>query len=317
MSLLKRFARVLCTTLLCMAMVNNAMAAVVTYYHNDISGSPIAATDAAGNLKWKESYKPYGDKLTRSAASSDNKIGFHGKAHDDSTGLSYMGARYYDPVLARFIGVDPEGFNPGSLHSFNRYTYANNNPYRFVDPDGHSPIDIAFLVYDLGRLGLALYTGQGVGAAAADVAISVVGVASPIPGSGRYMQGVLKGGERAIESAQTGSRVGELSAKAEGKSGEFSISDWSGYPEGATRPNGPFRLLEGKEYAEARKAANSANGKIRRNEGLVGKPVDVHEVHPVKFGGSPTDRANKEVLGRKEHQETTSFWNKLQKDITK
>lgn len=140
MNTLKRFARALGVALLCMATVNSAMAAVVTYYHNDISGSPIAATDAAGNLKWKESYKPYGDKLTRAAASADNEIGFHGKAHDDSTGLSYMGARYYDPVLGRFMGVDPVGFQTDNLHSFNRYTYANNNPYRYVDPDGEFAI---------------------------------------------------------------------------------------------------------------------------------------------------------------------------------
>jgi RHS repeat-associated protein len=142
MTKLKKFAKALCVALLCTAMVNNAMAAVVTYYHNDISGSPIAATDAAGNLKWKESYKPYGDKLTRSIASSDNDIGFHGKAHDDSTGLSYMGARYYDPVLGRFMGIDPVHFQTDNLHSFNRYAYTNNNPYKYVDPDGR----FAFLI---------------------------------------------------------------------------------------------------------------------------------------------------------------------------
>lgn len=156
MSMFKRFAKVLCTTLLCMAMVNNAMAAVVTYYHNDISGSPIAATDAAGNLKWKESYKPYGDKLTRAVASADNDIGFHGKAHDGSTGLSYMGARYYDPVLGRFMGVDPVDFQTDNLHSFNRYAYTNNNPYRYVDPDGHYAFLVSFAIYALTALSAAL-----------------------------------------------------------------------------------------------------------------------------------------------------------------
>ncbi|MCS5516978.1 RHS domain-containing protein [Pseudomonas qingdaonensis] len=91
MKKLKKTASALCMALLCMSMVNNVMAAVVTYYHNDISGSPIAATDAAGKLLWKENYKPYGDKLNRTASSGSNKIGFHGKAYDDATGLSYMG----------------------------------------------------------------------------------------------------------------------------------------------------------------------------------------------------------------------------------
>lgn len=87
-----------------------------------MSGSPLAATDAAGNLLWKENYKPDGEKLNQAAPSTSNKIGFHGKAFDDDTGLSYMGARYYDPVLGRFMGIDPVDFQEDNLHSFNRYT---------------------------------------------------------------------------------------------------------------------------------------------------------------------------------------------------
>jgi len=55
---------------------------------------------------------------------------------DDGTGLVYLGQRYYDPELRRFMGIDPVGFKATNPASFNRYTYANNNPYKFVDPDG-------------------------------------------------------------------------------------------------------------------------------------------------------------------------------------
>ncbi|MGH8051121.1 MAG: RHS repeat-associated core domain-containing protein [Arenimonas sp.] len=44
--------------------------------------------------------------------------------------------RYYDPVIGRFLSVDPVETDPNSGDSFNRYAYANNNPYLFVDPDG-------------------------------------------------------------------------------------------------------------------------------------------------------------------------------------
>jgi murein DD-endopeptidase MepM/ murein hydrolase activator NlpD len=47
-----------------------------------------------------------------------------------------MGARYYDPIVGRFMGIDPVGFKETNPISFNRYAYANNNPYKFVDPDG-------------------------------------------------------------------------------------------------------------------------------------------------------------------------------------
>jgi RHS repeat-associated protein len=159
------------------------MAAVVTYYHNDISGSPIAATDAAGNLKWKESYKPYGDKLTRSAASSDNKIGFHGKQHDGSTGLSYMGARYYDPVLGRFMGIDPVDFQEDNLHSFNRYAYTNNNPYKYVDPDGRYALLIARTFAAISAAAATLVTTLGGGGGSSLDGSGGFGDATSYPGS--------------------------------------------------------------------------------------------------------------------------------------
>ncbi|RDV25095.1 RHS repeat-associated core domain-containing protein [Alteromonas aestuariivivens] len=49
----------------------------------------------------------------------------------------YMQARYYDPVIGRFYSNDPIGFR--DVHSFNRYAYANNNPYRYTDPTGRIP----------------------------------------------------------------------------------------------------------------------------------------------------------------------------------
>jgi len=52
-----------------------------------------------------------------------------------------MQARYYDPVIGRFYSNDPVGFIGHAkigkaVHGFNRYTYANNNPYRYTDPTG-------------------------------------------------------------------------------------------------------------------------------------------------------------------------------------
>lgn len=49
-----------------------------------------------------------------------------------------MQARYYDPVIGRFYSNDPVGFDILNVHTFGRYTYGNNNPYKFVDPNGES-----------------------------------------------------------------------------------------------------------------------------------------------------------------------------------
>ena len=165
MQTLKTLVRKAGIMMLAMLVTHTAVADTVTYFHNDISGTPLAATDASGALLWRENYKPYGEKLNQAAPSSSNKIGFHGKAYDDDTGLSYMGARYYDPMLGRFMGVDPVDFHEDNLHSFNRYTYVNSNPYKYVDPNG----EYAFLIMPL----VSLLTALSVTAVATSTSSSV------------------------------------------------------------------------------------------------------------------------------------------------
>ena len=55
---------------------------------------------------------------------------------DGGTGLTYMKARYYDPVAMRFLSPDPVYVDLTTGGNFNRYWYANNNPYTNWDPDG-------------------------------------------------------------------------------------------------------------------------------------------------------------------------------------
>lgn len=104
--------------------------------------------------------------------------------------------------------------------------------------------------------------------------------------------------------------VGDEAAKA--GEGEFSIIDWTGYPDDLPKPSGPFKILDGVEYDNARKAANNANAKIHRNNPDL-KGMDIHEIQPVKFNGSPIDPENKIPLKRSEHSKVTSWWNKFQK----
>jgi RHS repeat-associated protein len=165
----------------------------IIYYHNDIFGSPIAATDERGNILWKEDYTPYGTKLSDEMEAVVEKVGYTGHRYDNDTGLVYAGARMYDPALGRFMGIDPVSAkaavnNPAM---FNRYAYGNNNPYKYVDPNGESPIDVIFLAVDVGRLGLAVYSGNpaAIQSAALDVGASLIGVASPVPGVGQLIKG--------------------------------------------------------------------------------------------------------------------------------
>jgi len=109
----------------------------ITYYHLDALGSTVAATDENGALLWKEAYRPYGERI-RKEDGNTNDIWYTGKPHEEEMGLSYFGARWYDPNIGRFMAIDPVGVDEGNIHSFNRYAYANNNPYKYVDPDGRA-----------------------------------------------------------------------------------------------------------------------------------------------------------------------------------
>lgn len=129
--------RVICMMLALFGVTMTALGGeTITYFHNDPAGSPAMATDANGLIAWRETYRPYGTRLIDSDASANNYVGFAGRPYDEGTGLSYMGARYYDPLIGRFLSMDPMNVDFANLHTFNRYAYANNNPYRFVDPSG-------------------------------------------------------------------------------------------------------------------------------------------------------------------------------------
>jgi RHS repeat-associated protein len=127
---------------------------IVHFYHNDHLGSPLAMTDEDGNVVWRRDYKPFGQEIDPGGETTFNTHTYTGKEFDAETGLYYYGARYYDPVIGRFISVDPADANPSNPQSWNRYVYSLNNPYRYVDPDGKlvwDVIDIACFGYSVYR----------------------------------------------------------------------------------------------------------------------------------------------------------------------
>lgn len=94
----------------------------------------------------------------------------------------------------------------------------------------------------------------------------------------------------------------------------FRIKDWSGYPEGELKPIGNLRILQGEEYEIARKAANSANASLRNSNPSFFKGLEIHEIQPIKFNGSPTEFSNKLFLTPQEHRQFNSFWMKIQRN---
>jgi RHS repeat-associated protein len=219
----------------------------------------VAATDASGTLLWREEYKPYGDRIKREAGSKDTAW-YTGKQEEAAFGLTYFGARWYDPNMGRFLAMDPVGFSPDNIHSFSKYAYANNNPYKYLDPDGNSPLDVGFFIIDSIRLGAAIASGNSIAiqSAAVDLAASTVGLISPVPGAGQ-----------AIKAARTGSKIAKA---AKGRKTDFIVSR-----DGAVMHNSPSAARQSLESAgmSGKKITNSTGTETGTIHNVPGMKMDV------------------------------------------
>ncbi|MDA0739883.1 MAG: hypothetical protein O2999_08555 [Nitrospirae bacterium] len=106
-----------------------------SYFHADHLGSTSVLTDATGVAEEHNAYLPYGDTHTHTGT-SDVAYKFTGKERDTTTSLYFYEARYYDPVLGRFISPDTVIPDPQTPQTLNRYTYVVNNPIIYTDPSG-------------------------------------------------------------------------------------------------------------------------------------------------------------------------------------
>lgn len=111
----------------------------VEYMHVNHLGSPLAGTSGTGQVNWRESYTPYGERVSPSSA-NDDELGYAGHVQE-SGGMVYMQARYYDPRIGRFLSQDPIGFKPSKPHMFNRYAYVGGDPVNRRDPFGMESYD--------------------------------------------------------------------------------------------------------------------------------------------------------------------------------
>ncbi|MET9880680.1 polymorphic toxin-type HINT domain-containing protein [Actinacidiphila glaucinigra] len=80
---------------------------------------------------------PFGNERGSAGAGLQNHKGFLGKTRDDASGYQPLGARLYDPVVGRFLSVDPVLDLNDPLQS-NGYAYSQNNPVTYSDPTGLS-----------------------------------------------------------------------------------------------------------------------------------------------------------------------------------
>lgn len=104
------------------------------YYHGDHLGSATVTTDARGALVEETAFYPFGTPRSQyQPGQIAEDYTFTQKERDRESHLYYYGRRYYHPALGRWLSTDPEEEKGGGL---NLYAYAQENPLKYVDPDG-------------------------------------------------------------------------------------------------------------------------------------------------------------------------------------
>ncbi|MFC4064622.1 RHS repeat-associated core domain-containing protein [Actinoplanes subglobosus] len=108
----------------------------LTWLFNDHQGTQQIALNAGTQAVSLRRQTPYGSERGTNPIWVNKKTFVGGD--QDPNGLVNIGARRYDPLLGRFISVDPL-MNLADPQHWNGYSYANNDPVNKVDPDGLEP----------------------------------------------------------------------------------------------------------------------------------------------------------------------------------
>ncbi len=114
------------------------------YFDFDALGSTVGLTDLSGEYVNRYAYEPFGRTLwsVETVPNAYRYAGNFGVACDGN-GLLFMRARYYDPLLGRFLTEDPVGAAAGDL---NLYRYVGNSPVQAADPSGQVPCKEGWVV---------------------------------------------------------------------------------------------------------------------------------------------------------------------------
>ena len=106
----------------------------IQFQLGDHLGSSNVVVDFSGAPINREEFTPYGE--TSFGSYSKKRYRFTGKERDEESGAHLHGARYLLSWLARWSSADPLC---SRFPQSNPYTYAVQNPLRFVDPSGYVP----------------------------------------------------------------------------------------------------------------------------------------------------------------------------------
>ncbi|MDD7718565.1 MAG: RHS repeat-associated core domain-containing protein [Eubacteriaceae bacterium] len=115
-----------------------------------------------GTLSAAYSYTDFGEPAELTGSGFNNEICYTGAMYDQSSGLYYMNARYYNPSDGRFISQDTYRGELDELEQWHLYAYCANNPINYTDPSGHDAIVLKsnFLTRMIGHIAVLIQVGK-------------------------------------------------------------------------------------------------------------------------------------------------------------
>ena len=125
----------------------------------DLKGSITSLIKPDGSCAAAYRYTDFGETVIYAAEDVENEICYTGGIYDESTGLYYLNARYYDPQDGRFTSQDTYRGKDEEYKTWNLYTYCANNPVGYIDPSGHFALaagGLAALAELLGKAAVSL-----------------------------------------------------------------------------------------------------------------------------------------------------------------
>jgi len=120
-------------------------------YHKDIQGSTTSLVKEDGSADATYRYTDFGETTINGDNKAENEVCYTGGIYDQSTGLYYLNARYYNPEDGGFLTEDTYRGEKDDLDSQNLYGYCSGNPVNYVDPSGHKAKSLACIYYDSGH----------------------------------------------------------------------------------------------------------------------------------------------------------------------
>lgn len=121
------------------------------YYIKNHQNDIVGIVDKNNNIVASYTYDAYGNIVELVDYSNENiayinPYRYRGYRYDTESNLYYLNTRYYSPVLGRFLSEDDIKVISNEISTYahiNLYSYAQNNPVKYVDPNGDSVLVIA------------------------------------------------------------------------------------------------------------------------------------------------------------------------------